>query len=427
MSGPDVAGARRDGFATAFDEAWAGRRDVALTPYRISPETAEALALVLAFPDADAMNLAALGNIVMATTFATGPVHYSRSGGGYPTIRHSGAPWFTFRRIVPLIDWLETEDWIAEHRAKRLSIGRRSAALPMARLKHVVATLVQGAPAPFMARAVLIRDGDKRPIDHPETREMRAMAKRLNEQNEFLAAGKICDADGRDMSIVLQRIGVGDPRHGMRAYALAGAHQNRPKDERRQITIDGEKVAEPDHECLHPRLAYGVVGARLVDDAYLGIGCDRKLAKRVVNTALCAPNRRSMIGAVAHRPEMIRHVQGDEAAEIALASDDPLAAAELVDPAYREKAFAAAEALCDRVGERHAPISHLFGTGIGLRLQRTDSDMADRVTTTARRSGVRTLPVHDSHITPLSGVAIVRDAMAEAEEFGLREARKIAA
>ena len=46
--------------------------------------------------------------------------------------------------------------------------------------------------------------------------------------------------------------------------------------------------------------------------------------------------------------------------------------------------------------ERHKPIAHYFYTGIGKKLQRIDSDMAEEVMLFFANEGVPVLPSHDS-------------------------------
>ena len=46
----------------------------------------------------------------------------------------------------------------------------------------------------------------------------------------------------------------------------------------------------------------------------------------------------------------------------------------------------------------HEPIAHYFYTGAGLRLQRLDSDIAEKVLLHFAQSGIAILPLHDSFL-----------------------------
>ena len=54
--------------------------------------------------------------------------------------------------------------------------------------------------------------------------------------------------------------------------------------------------------------------------------------------------------------------------------------------------------LSDAITEFHAPIAHHFYTGVGLRLQRIDSDIAELVMLHFATKGIPILPLHDSFI-----------------------------
>ena len=54
--------------------------------------------------------------------------------------------------------------------------------------------------------------------------------------------------------------------------------------------------------------------------------------------------------------------------------------------------------LSDAITEFHAPIAHHFYTGVGLRLQRIDSDIAELVMLHFANKGIPILPLHDSFL-----------------------------
>jgi hypothetical protein len=61
-------------------------------------------------------------------------------------------------------------------------------------------------------------------------------------------------------------------------------------------------------------------------------------------------------------------------------------------------AHAKAGDLLDAIRARHRPIAPCFGSGAGLRLQRRDADLAERVLLRLLRRGIVALPIHDSFI-----------------------------
>jgi hypothetical protein len=63
-----------------------------------------------------------------------------------------------------------------------------------------------------------------------------------------------------------------------------------------------------------------------------------------------------------------------------------------------EGAHAKARELLETIKARHTPIAGFFGSGAGLRLQRHDADLAERVVLHLLGQGILVLPVHDSFI-----------------------------
>ena len=54
--------------------------------------------------------------------------------------------------------------------------------------------------------------------------------------------------------------------------------------------------------------------------------------------------------------------------------------------------------LSNAISTFHEPIAHHFYTGVGLKLQRMDSDIAERVLVHFAKQGVAILPLHDSFL-----------------------------
>ena len=145
--------------------------------------------------------------------------------------------------------------------------------------------------------------------------------------------------------------------------------QNLPKSIRAMLLIDGEAVNERDYRQLHPKLLYAQVGVTLEDkdDAYTIDGVIRRLAKRGFNIAINAETKLAAIRALA------LEIRG-------------------------EGAHAKACDLLDVLVTKHVRIASYFGSGAGLRLQRHDADLAERVMLELVKRGIIVLPVHDSFI-----------------------------
>jgi hypothetical protein len=66
-----------------------------------------------------------------------------------------------------------------------------------------------------------------------------------------------------------------------------------------------------------------------------------------------------------------------------------------------------------------APVAHLFNSCAGLKLMRTDSDMAERVVRDVMKKSVVALPIHDSFIVPVRHQGELEEAMHRALHEGL--------
>ena len=113
-------------------------------------------------------------------------------------------------------------------------------------------------------------------------------------------------------------------------------------------------------------MLYALVGRHLPHDPYDLDGWDRPTVKRAFNIMLNAKTTRSAELAVAE-------TMGGFANQ------------------HREQA----KRLIAEIEHKHAPVAEHFGSGIGLRLQRTDSDIAARVLAKSGNEGEFLLCLHD--------------------------------
>jgi hypothetical protein len=154
---------------------------------------------------------------------------------------------------------------------------------------------------------------------------------------------------------------------GGRLYAPI---QNYTKDNRKYYHFDGDPTIEIDYSSIHPYMLYHKEELEFDgDDPYTIEGSDRSAVKLAFNIML----NRKAVGANKSAAKTINKEVGcDEEA---------------------------AEALEAAIKALHSPIAHHFNTGVGLTLQRLDSDIAlsviDHFVNTLKRP---ILCVHDSFI-----------------------------
>ena len=151
----------------------------------------------------------------------------------------------------------------------------------------------------------------------------------------------------------------------------------------RDLIISGEGTNENDYSQLHPRLLYAEAGAVLEGDAYELDGWNRPLVKRAFNIAINADTEIAAIRAIA------QEIGG-------------------------KGAYAEARRLLEAIRTRHRPIGSSFGSGAGLRLQRRDADLAERVTLRLLDQNIVVLSIHDSFVVQTRH-ASVRDEIMDDE------------
>lgn len=160
------------------------------------------------------------------------------------------------------------------------------------------------------------------------------------------------------------------------------------------ILIDGKRTVEVDYSGLHAAMLYAEAGEAIPDDPYercltrAGNAAERKLVKHTFNALLNADNI-----------DTINEIEGYSA--------------DLTGRDWQEfKRF---------IVVQYPEFQHHFGSGVGLRLQRKDSDLAEQVMLKFAAMGYACLPVHDSFIVHHALAQDLADAMGSAfqQEFGM--------
>ena len=237
-------------------------------------------------------------------------------------------------------------------------------------------------------------DGRGAPIAFRETAKTRQLAREMGRINEFLRSADIEVADqnaglslGRDGQVIapyrrsLRRIfNNADWKQGGR---LAGGFwMGMERTQRFEcIRIDGERIADVDYRQLFPRLAYVRADKpQPKGDIYdvAGDGSGRDGWKTLMNAMLFSdgPLRNWPKGTLQHFPSGFKLRTATE-----------------------------------MLAARHAPIAHLFGTGLGFQLMRVESDMLIGIIAHLASLGVTALPLHDAVLVAESKAYVAADAM----------------
>ncbi|MBM9593999.1 hypothetical protein [Roseitranquillus sediminis] len=290
---------------------------------------------------------------------------------------------------------------------------------PTPELLEIVRTAMAGERPKLLPlhEPLLLRNEDRSLIDYHDTATTNQMRHELRAQNEAMAGadfGNVLPFPAR-----LRRIFNGDFAHGGRFYAEGGAWQTLSKTERRALRIDGEPVVEIDYATFHPALAYAERGLPPPEAPYEVAGFSRDLVKVAFNILLNSSGRPGARHTIAWKPAMATHLLDVTPHRNELPSAF-LRRVYQSDPSYPHRASRCAEELIEKLLARHAPIADLFFSGLGLRLQRLDSDIAEGVMRRMRRHGVVVFPIHDSFLAPASKADLIEEAMvAEAARHGM--------
>lgn len=156
---------------------------------------------------------------------------------------------------------------------------------------------------------------------------------------------------------------------------------NTPKALRPKITINGEPTVELDFSGCAIRMLYHERGIDYRDDPYWL----ETIAAYEAGRGLRPGRYREAIKAMTQA--LINDRDGKEPERI------PLPDGLSFRPAFKRREVR------HMIEEKHAAIADAFGTGVGLRLQRKDSDLALNIITELKEQGVVALPIHDSFIT----------------------------
>jgi hypothetical protein len=155
-----------------------------------------------------------------------------------------------------------------------------------------------------------------------------------------------------------------------------GWWQNIPREYRRYMVVNAKQMVEMDYSNQHPSILYAQTGVTRPDDCYSDVIKLHNLSQGITGKDL-----RDMVKA---------------AFNAMLNSPKPLKQAPAgVQPSKFGLKWAE---VSKAIMKFHQPIAHHFYTGVGLKLQRMDSDIAEKVLLHFAQKGIAILPLHDSFL-----------------------------
>jgi hypothetical protein len=167
-----------------------------------------------------------------------------------------------------------------------------------------------------------------------------------------------------------------DPELKTGGRFYGGWWQNIPKAYRSKLLVNGKRMVEFDYSNMHPTILYAWAGVDRPEDCYSGV-----LDSRVVEANVSNRTVRSLVktafNAMLNSPQPLRN------------------APKSIDPGRLGLTW---QEVVQSILRVHAPIAHYFFTGVGGRLQRIDSNIAEQVMINFTKSNVPVLPVHDSFL-----------------------------
>ena len=170
-----------------------------------------------------------------------------------------------------------------------------------------------------------------------------------------------------------------DLQTGGRFYG--GWWQNVPREYRPYLLVNGKRMVEYDYSNQHPSILYAQAGLERPVDCYRDVIKIKDLPDGKLPEGKTAEDLRDMIkasfNAMLNAKKPLRNPPRD----------------------VRPKAFGLKwRDVSDAIMAFHAPIAQHFYTGVGLHLQRIDSDIAEKVILAFIALDVPILPLHDSFL-----------------------------
>ena len=198
--------------------------------------------------------------------------------------------------------------------------------------------------------------------------ELSELQKRLSDDPEN---ERIIRMDQRSLHRVFN-----DPDLTTGGRFYGGWWQNIPREYRRYMVVNGKQMIELDYSNQHPSILYAQEGVTRPADCYADVIKLHDLPQGITSNDV-----RDMVKA---------------SFNAMLNSPKPLKQAPIgVKPSRFGLKWAD---VSEAIMAFHEPIAQHFYTGVGLRLQRMDSDIAEKVLLHFANKGIAILPLHDSFL-----------------------------
>jgi hypothetical protein len=322
-------------------------------------------------------------------------ISYSRRRDHYANQRRYRGAAYTYSTVIPEIDLLARNGLIENIVTKPGARGWQS------RFRATPA-LISAVRRPLLAvcdprELIRLKDGFGRLVGYRDTGETARIRRQLTDFNDAIAAADIAfKAPGAVWDENVIRCGRHTLYPARNSYyrvfneswfyggRLYGPWwQSARSEDRAHIEINGEHVIELDYPEHHLRMAYALVRAVPPSEPYAIPGWARQVVKWAVLIMFNAKNYRDAVGAVANL------IGGEEAR-----------------PSARD--------LICAVKEKHVAVADLFHADLGVRLQRSDADMAANIMGRLLKRGITCLSVHDSFLVAARFGGELYEAMDEA-------------
>lgn len=153
-----------------------------------------------------------------------------------------------------------------------------------------------------------------------------------------------------------------------------GWWQNIPREYRRYMVVNGKQMVELDYSNQHPSILYAQASVSRPDDCYSDVIKLHNLPQGLTTNDL-RDMVKAAFNAMLNSPKQLKQAPSG------------------VNPSKFGLKWAD---VSESIMDYHKPIAHHFYTGVGLRLQRMDSDIAEKVLLHFAHKGIAILPLHDS-------------------------------
>lgn len=317
--------------------------------------------------------------VLLANLFHRGkkPIHISLNQNDWKKTRYNKVSYF----IISLLDILHKENYITMDKGYFIEEGSRmtriSATDKLLEYCPEYNTAVVWNPSEL----VILRDNKKKPIDYKDTAEtwrVRSILKLVNEVNN---KSDIRYGDYKLQTYLRAVYNEKFTWYG-RLHTKGYRHyQGLSGKQREEITINGNKVVEPDFSGLHPFLLYAEVGIQYLGDPYLVVEKNPIARPFLKQILLCMLNSNDFTSAERAANYWLYHNSSEK---------EKLATINITR----------AKPLMNKFIEAHQPISHYFcnGKDTGMRIMNKDAKIALDVVNHFAKQNIPILAIHDSFI-----------------------------